>query len=229
MEKPTSFLLTMSFFEDFTEHDISYICQFLEASIADYEKGQIIFDYDSIHNFNGIVLDGEIGMIMHTRLGRQHTIQRYVPGDLFFESCPFFSIEKSMYQVLAHKKSKVLLLKFENLYNCTLINSPSALKVAIRLIKELTKNNLSLHKKFEIVIQKHIRDKIFIFLQSLHCSKNTYIIPFDRQAWANYIGVERSALSRELSMMKQEGLLTYHKNKIIVSQTFFHYQSHNRK
>ncbi len=63
--------------------------------------------------------------------------------------------------------------------------------------------------------QRTTREKLIIFLnmESIKNNSKEFTISFDRQALADYLGVERSAMSAELSKLRSEGILESEKNK----------------
>ena len=64
-----------------------------------------------------------------------------------------------------------------------------------------------------------IRDRSYLSDQAIRCGRRSFTIPFNRQQLADYLNVERSALSNELSLMRQDGILRYDKNHFVVSET----------
>ena len=80
---------------------------------------------------------------------------------------------------------------------------------------DLARKNLILNQKVRILSQKSLRDRILIYLGTLPKDKNSFVkIPFTQTALAEYLGVNRSALSRELGRMQNEGLLIVDKEKM---------------
>lgn len=87
-------------------------------------------------------------------------------------------------------------------------SSPIRTLLAENLIKSLAKKNLILNQKVRILSQKSLRDRVYIYLASLPKDKGGYVKnPFTQTALAEYLGVNRSALSRELGRMQNEGVL----------------------
>ena len=70
--------------------------------------------------------------------------------------------------------------------------------------------------------KRNTRQKILSYLstESMKQGKLSFDIPYDRQQLADYLGVDRSAMSNELSKMQRDGLLTYYKNEFVLSSTF---------
>jgi len=111
----------------------------------------------------------------------------------------------------------VLFIDLEMIYAAA-DNTPIRNILARNLIKSLAKKNLILNQKVRILSQKSLRDRIFIYLRTLPKDKNGYVrIPFTQTALAEYLGVNRSALSRELGRMQNEGLLVIDGKKIKIT------------
>ncbi|WHH58685.1 Crp/Fnr family transcriptional regulator [Petroclostridium sp. X23] len=221
MDQYYRILIDMPFFNNVSISRIPDIIRCLDGYIKDFEKEQIVYDYHNSINYAGIVLEGEIGIIMLNHSGNQHNICKYLAGELFGEAYACVTTEKSIVQIVANEKSKVLFLKFENLFKENAIHCPYASRVTSNLLREIAKKNIYQNMKIEILTQKYIRERLIVFLCSCKREDNTILIPYNRQDWASYLGVERSALSRELSKMKSEGLIDYDKNKItLISNKF---------
>lgn len=215
MREYFSLLKKMPLFRNATDEDIIYVLRCLEAFEKTFDKNEIIFDYFDPISCAGIVLEGEVFVVMHNSAGREYGVRRFAEGDLFGEAYACVPQEPSSVQVLAHQKSRILFLKFSNLFQPYAATCPHASKITANLLQETAKNNIFQNKKLMIVTQKHIRDKLTAYLWTLPQDKDhTVLLPFDRQGLANYLGVERSALSRELSRMKEDGLLDFHKNRV---------------
>src|SRR5699024_5300762 len=83
------------------------------------------------------------------------------------------------------------------------------------LLFTLASKNLNLNRKIDYITPKSIRDRVIAYLsdEALRQERNPLELPFNRQQMADYLCVERSALSKELSRMQDEGLISYRKNK----------------
>ena len=82
------------------------------------------------------------------------------------------------------------------------------------LVKLLAKKNLELCERINLMTQKTTKEKILSYLQSVakKSGSSYFEIPYNRQELADYLSVERSALSFQLSILKQKGILDYNKN-----------------
>ncbi len=222
MKQYLSILKQMPLFASSDEDAIENIIQCLDGHTKKFDKNQIIYDYFEKINFAGILLDGEIRVLMQNSCGNEYSVRKIIKGSLFGEAYACVSSECSAIQVVAQKESTILFLKFSNLFLPRAVCCPHASRVTANLLQETAKNNIFQNQKLRILTQKHIRDKIIVYLYSLNSTKNTITLAFNRQELANYLGVERSALSRELCRMKNEGLIDFHKNNLtILSEVLF--------
>ena len=155
----------------------------------------------------GLLLKGKIESSFQNENFDQITIHTFSDGYLFGEAPVINGTKNSPVQVRAVEDSIVLLIDLEMIYTVA-DSSPIRTLLAENLIKSLAKKNLILNQKVRILSQKSLRDRIYIYLASLPKDKNGYVkIPFTQTALAEYLGVNRSALSRELGRMQNEGLL----------------------
>ncbi len=78
--------------------------------------------------------------------------------------------------------------------------------------------NLILSRRIFCTTPKTVRSRLFIYLstEAAKAKSTTFQIPFDRQGLADYLNLDRSALSKELGKMRDEGILEFHKNKFVL-------------
>lgn len=155
----------------------------------------------------GLLLKGKIESSFQNENFDQITMHTFSDGYLFGEALVINGAKNSPVQVRAVEDSIVLLIDLEMIYTVA-DSSPIRTILAGNLIKSLAKKNLILNQKVRILSQKSLRDRVYICLASLPKDKNGYVnIPFTQTALAEYLGVNRSALSRELGKMQNEGVL----------------------
>ena len=87
--------------------------------------------------------------------------------------------------------------------------------IAARLLTLAARKNLALSERIFCTAPKHIRERVSVYLagQSARAGSRRFRIPYDRQQMADYLGVERTALSKELSKMRADGLIAFRKNE----------------
>ena len=195
-------------------YDNVFCC--LQAQIKEYEKGEVISGiYDKVENA-GIILSGKVNIIFFSKYGIEHNVHHFEQGSLFGEAFACVPQQNSTLEIIATEKSKILFLRFSQLFTETAKNCPHASQVALNLLRETASKNIFLNKKVEILAQKKIRDKIGIYFKMLQDSGPAINVPINRQEMANFLGVDRSALSRELAAMRDEGIIEFKKNKFII-------------
>lgn len=222
MQKYYALLASMQLFAKIPKDKYINVLQCLKSKIKEFEKGETIYDYHETLVAAGIVLEGKVSTLLLNRTGSEHNIREFYPGELFAEAFSCVPIEKSNVQITSIKKSKILFLSFSELFSEKTVRCPYAAQVTLNLLHETAKKNIFLAKKVEILTQKKIRDKIILYLCTIKFVDNETDLPFNRQGLADYLGVERSALSRELSVMRKENLIDYNKNRLtIISKDLF--------
>lgn len=173
----------------------------------------IIRQGDMIANIY-LILDGEVNIEKDSYWGRRIIISRLSRNDNLALSFVGSKDVESSVDAIAIKDTLVLILSYEK---CTSMcqNACTRHKVLINnLFQILSKENIELIQKIENVSQKTIRDKLLTYLsneaQKRH--SNSFDIHFNRQDLADYLNVDRSAMSFELSKLQKEGLIEYDKN-----------------
>ena len=88
-------------------------------------------------------------------------------------------------------------------------------KLVENLVYFISRRNLKLMEKMQHISKRSIREKVLSYLseESQKCESSYFTIPLTRQQMADYLAVDRSALSKELAKMKQEGLIEFEKNQ----------------
>ena len=136
------------------------------------------------------------------------------PADVFGESFACADVEAMPVSVVASEASEIMLINCGYIIDvcsraCTFHN-----RMIYNMMKIVAKKNIEFNRKIEITSKRTTRGKLMAYLmtQAKMRGSNNFTIPFDRQELADYLGVERSAMSAELSRMRQEGLVDYKKS-----------------
>ena len=121
--------------------------------------------------------------------------------------------EPSLVSVAAAADSRVLLLNPTHLLHQNAQNEAAQEILLRNLIRGIAGKNLNLSRRALYTAHRSIRGRVLAYLsdQALLHKSATFLIPFDRQQLADYLGVDRSALSAELGKLQREGLLTTHR------------------
>ena len=194
-------------FDGIKDEQLADAIKLLNGRIKKVVKDDYIVQLGGTIQYAGLLLKGKIESSFQNENFDQITMHTFTGGYLFGEGLVINHANNSPVQVRAVEDSVVLFIDLEMIYAAA-DNSPVRNILARNLIKSLAKKNLILNQKVRILSQKSLRDRIFIYLRTLPKDKDGYVkIPFTQTALAEYLGVNRSALSRELGRMQNEGLL----------------------
>lgn len=182
--------------------------------VGRYKKGEIVaFEAENIRHI-GIVLSGAVDMIKEDLWGNKTMLVRTRKDELFGETFACGSDNLSVVTFLVSEEAEILFLPFNRvMHSCTM-----ACRFHHQLIENMVHiiadKNRDLMRKVEVVSKRTIREKILAYLsiQAQTQASRYFEIPFGRVELAEYLCVDRSALTRELVKMKEEGLIDYDKN-----------------
>lgn len=182
--------------------------------IGAFRKGDIVaFEEDNMKHI-GIVLSGAVDMIKEDLWGNKTMLVRARKNDVFGETFACGSDNLSVVTFLVSEDAKLLFLPFNRvMHSCTM-----ACQFHHRLIENMVRviadKNRDLMRKVEVVSKRTIREKLLAYLSIQAQIQNSryFEIPLGRVELAEYLCVDRSALTRELAKMKEEGLVDYDRN-----------------
>lgn len=215
MKQYYELLKSSPLFSGFSEEEFVQMLQCLGAQTKEYNKEEIVLLMGEAVTQVGIVLSGTAHIIREDYAGNRMIIEELGAADMFGEVFAFAEVDHSPVTVLAVSKSKVLFLDFKRM----ITTCPSACAFHARLIKNMLKliaeKNLRLNYKITLLSRKTTREKlIFYFLSQISKAKGKKItIPFNRNELADYLCVDRSAMSREICKMRDQGIISFRKNE----------------
>ena len=194
-------------FEGISDEQLSEAIKILNGRIKKIEKGEYVVRLGDVLHSAGLLLKGKIESSFQNENFDQITMHTFVGGYLFGEALVINGAKNSPVQVRAVEDCIILFIDLVEIYRS---DNHSSVRVILaeNLIRSLARKNLILNQKVRILSQKGLRDRILFYLDTLPKDKNGFVkIPFTRTALAEYLGVNRSALSRELGRMQNENLL----------------------
>ena len=201
-------------FEGISDEQLSEAIKILNGRIKKIEKGEYVVRLGGVLHSAGLLLKGKIESSFQNENFDQITMHTFVGGYLFGEALVINGAKNSPVQVRAVEDCIILFIDLAEIYRSENHSSVRVI-LAENLIRSLARKNLILNQKVRILSQKGLRDRILFYLDTLPKDKNGFVkIPFTRTALAEYLGVNRSALSRELGRMKNEELLIVNGNKM---------------
>ena len=201
-------------FRDIEPANIPAMLGCLSYQVEQYAKGAFIsLEGENLQNI-GVILAGSVDMIKEDFWGNKTILMRMQTPSVFGETfiCGTETIATVSFQ--AASDTTVLFLPFKRvMHTCT-----NACAFHHRLIENMVQliadKNLALMRKTEVVTKKTLREKILAYLsqQAQIAGSEYFEIPLGRIELAEYLCADRSALTRELTAMKNEGILDYDRN-----------------
>ena len=194
----------------------------LEYVIRAYQKDEMIYSRGRVITEIGIVLSGSVQIESDDIWGNRSVLNVVDQGGIFAEAYACVPNEPLMVNVIANDSCEILFLNVAKIFEADENICPFYNKFVQNLIVVCAKKNLELSQRIFHTSSKTIRGRLMsYFSQQVSLQRSDRItIPFDRQQLADYLGVDRSALSKELGKMKKDGLLNYHKNQFELKTGF---------
>ena len=211
MQVPYGFLKKTSLFRGAAEDELPTLLGCLTPSYRDYAKGEMILRQGEDISAVGMVLTGRAHVIEEDFWGNRNILADVWPGELFGESYAFLPGELLRVSVVAEEASRIMLLDSKRMLEICSSACRFHTRLVQNILAETARKNLSLTQKLSHMSKRSTREKLLSYLsgQSLAAGSESFDIPFNRQQLADYLCVDRSAMSNELCKMRDEGLLTF--------------------
>ena len=202
-------------FSGISRADIGVLCPLLGVQQRLCQKGTVLIDTDTIVDFAGVVTAGELNTFKPDTDGRMNLIRKIHTLELFGLDIASTPSRISPLITVCATDAEIITFPYARIAEPGPI--PDRLRcVMLKNILELTANqNMRQLYKIDILSRKSLRDRIMLYLTLQAKKKKTseLALTFNREEFAAYLCVDRSALSRELSRMQDEGLITFEKNR----------------
>ncbi len=184
-----------------------------------YQKGETIFRAGTVTRELGMVLKGMVYIENIDLWGDRSILSSVSTGQVFGETYALCR-EPLMVDAVAAEDCTVLFLHGERLLQAQEAGETWAVKVMGNMLRVSMQKNLTLSTRIFCTSGKTIRSRLLTYLtyQSVKSGSTTFQIPFNRQQLADYLNLDRSALSKELGKMQQEGLISFYKNSFKLCQ-----------
>lgn len=215
MKKYLPILKESNLFMGMDESAIEEMLLCLSARTQTFGRNETILRSGEQVSSVGMVLSGLAFVEREDFWGNRSIFSEISPGMIFAETYACLSQVPIETSVIASEETTVMFLNVRKILTiCT-----SACSFHSRLIQNLlttlAQKNMTLTRKIQHISLKTIRDRLLSYLsfESFKAGSSVFEIPFNRQQLADYLSVDRSALSSEISKLQQEGILSCDKNK----------------
>lgn len=208
-----NFLLKTPLFHGICEDELKPLLKSMHYSVRKYEKGEIILHTGDIGRPLGIVLSGKVHIEKCDFWGNKTILDSLGKGQVFAETYACNPDIPLMVSVMARDDCEIMFLEVVSLL-ADKTYSRSEQQLLTNLFRVSARKNLILSQRIFHTSPKTIRGRLISYLsaQATLSDSQYFDIDFDRQQLADYLNVDRSALSAELGKMKREGLIDFQKN-----------------
>lgn len=203
------FSLLCPLFAGIAQEDLAPMLRCLGGREKAVPKGSPVFLEGEPATHMGVVLTGTVQVVQQDYYGNRNVLSVLQPGDTFGEVFACAGLDSLPVSVLAASDCRVLLLDCRRVmtlcpHTCGFHN-----RLVQNLLQLISRKNLEFTRKIRIMSQKTTREKLLAYLlsQAKAQGASQFTIPLDRQSLADYLGVERSAMSAEISKLKKAGVL----------------------
>ena len=210
-------------FDGIDQNDYTTLINCLGGIEKTYSKDNYILLAGDTVDYVGVILSGKVKIIKEDFFGTRNIIAELGEGDVFGEAFACAGVWISNETVQASTDCRIMMIQFKKLV--TTCSNACAFHSALiaNMLKIVAKKNIHMSDKMEIISKRTTREKIMTYLLSEAEKKHNqrFEIPFSRNELADYLCVERSAMSRELSKMQQDKLIRYTKNNFELLESNF--------
>jgi len=197
--------------------EIEKILGCLGSEIKNFKKDEIILSAGDKPVNVGVVMTGRIHIVREDIDGNRMILSAAAPGEIFAEAMCCAGVTESPVTVISETDSSVLFINISRLLRTCQSSCVFHAKLIENMLGIIANKNLHLQSRIEILSLKSVRARATRYLESFAAKKGKdFTIPFNRDEMADYLCVNRSALSHELMKMKKEGLIEYRKNRFIL-------------
>ncbi len=215
MKKYIPILKNTSLFFGIDEKDILSMMGCLQAKVRSYKKGEYVFKQGDFINSIAILLDGCLHIQRDDYWGNRSIVNVIGKGELFGEAYIAPKSSALINDVLAIENSVAIFFDINKVLNtCSSACKFHSITVQ-NLFFAVSEKNRKLVQKLCHMSKRTTREKLISYLsdEAKRKNSNSFIIPFNRQQLADFLSVDRSAMSNELCKMRDEGMIEFEKNK----------------
>jgi len=201
-----------------TEQELLSILHCMDARVVTKARNEYIFRSGESTETMGLVLKGSVLVIQEDLWGHRNILDKVLPGDFFGESYAATPGSVLNISVVANEDSEILMLNVNRLLTGCHTACTHHTHLIRNLVSVLAGKVLLWDNKITHISKRTTREKLLSYLssESIRQGKLSFDIPYDRQQLADYLSVERAAMSVELSKLKKEGVLDTERNHFVL-------------
>ncbi len=209
MEKYMATLKKCPLFIGITEEDMRKMLTCMGARVEFFDKKYTVIAEGNPARYIGIVLSGNAQVIQVDYYGNRSILTEVESGEVFGEAFACAEVNAIPITVIANEPSEIMLIEASHILHTCSNHCGFHQQLIFNLMKDLATKTILFHQKIEIISKRSTREKLLTYLSfyAKKTGRNRFEIPYDRQELADYLEVDRSGLSAEISKLRNEGIL----------------------
>lgn len=211
MHRYLSVIKMCELFAGIPEDELTSVLHCLNAEVKSFKKGDTVCCAGELQNSAGVVLSGRIYLESNDFLGNKSIVTEFVPGRCYGENYAFARNTEMPFNIVAKENSEILVFDMRRLAMPCIKDCNNHHLLTDNLLCTMAAKHCELNNKITHLSRRTTREKLISYLtEQKNVQKSTlFTIPFNRQELADYLSVERSAMTKELTRMKNDGIIDF--------------------
>lgn len=200
-------------FENINDKNIEKLKRFLRTTTTTFPKNVNVLSNVNLDNYIAIVDKGSLNLIYNDYNGNKTILEELKSGELFGTLLSSITDEV---ECLTKEQTQITFIEYSQITNDEIIKTDFYIIFIKNLIKLLSDQVKNKNNRIELLTKRTTRDKLLEYfrMQSQEKGNRTFTIPYSFTELANYLSVDRSAMSREINYLKEDGLIKTNKRRI---------------
>ena len=214
MKKYFEVLRKCKLFDEIEDENLTSLLGCLGAVVKSFEKKETVIAEGDPARYIGIVLSGSVQIVSIDFFGNRNILSAVEVSELFDESFACAQTESIPINVIAAEPCEIMLIDCHRILHTCSNTCEFHRQLIFNLLKIMATKNIMFHQKIEISSKRSTREKLttYLMFQAKKAGSNSFDIPFNRQELADYLEVDRSGLSAQISQLRREGVLKSRRN-----------------
>lgn len=218
MKKYFNILRKCPLFNQIEDENLIALLGCLGAKIESFDKKYTIFAEGTPAKYIGIMLSGSAQIARMDYYGNRSILSGIEPSEIFAEAFACAEVRSLPVTVTANEPCEVMLIDCNHILHTCTNNCGFHQQLIFNLMKDLASKMIMFQQKIEVTSKRSTREKLmaYLTLQARKTNSESFDISFDRQELADYLEVDRSGLSAEISKLRREGVIENHRNHFVL-------------
>lgn len=218
MKKYLEILKKCPLFDQIGEDHLLKMLSCLGARMESFDKKYTIFAEGTPARYIGIVLSGKVHISQVDYYGNRSILSYFKPSEVFAEAFACAQVPSLPVTVSASEPSEIMLIDSTHILHTCSNHCGFHQQLIFNLMKDLAQKTITFHRRIDITSKRTTRERLLAYLYQIseEAGSSRFDIPFDRQELADYLEVDRSGLSAEISKLRAEGIIENKKNHFVL-------------